>query len=469
MNPRNSIHEKGTITLEIIIAFGLFALCIGSIVVTHYSLGEIVVDTSLDQHALYRAHDALQRAQGLLQGNFTTHVSSTSDHAPYHEEVTEHIFDSFTKRIDVTEQWSATPLRPMHITLSTLVTDRTHALGTAPCLALASNNTQLTLLGSLSIGSANYGTDIKIIGNRAYLTTGSPTNADPDFFIIDTSDSAHPFILGNLNIGSSQGIAAITIHDSYAFVATMSLSGQLKVIDINDSTNPHIVASLKLPGVSGNGIGNSIAYEDDRIYLGTQNGAGPVFHIIDVSDPLVPHELGSWDPDTIINGITPRGDRVYVSTGTDNQLRALDISNPANPVVTATFTIPSAGTSNSGQESLLVGSTLYFARNRGTNSANDKQLYSIDTTQQDTFTVQNSIRIGASIYDMVSHTGHLVLATKDATNDLQLWDTRDPVNPSRLSTLNLPATPIAIACDDTYLYSVLSSNSPTLQIIGLSQ
>jgi hypothetical protein len=107
----------------------------------------------------------------------------------------------------------------------------------------------------------------------------------------------------------------------YAYVADRH--GGLRVVDVSNPVTPTEVAHYDTPGdVNEVVISGTLAYAATHDLL-----------ILDVSNPVSPTEMGSYAPPSYVANVAlaPGGTYAYVTTSEDG-LRVVDATNPANPV-----------------------------------------------------------------------------------------------------------------------------------------
>ncbi len=83
--------------------------------------------------------------------------------------------------------------------------------------------------------------------------------------------------------------------------------------------------------------------DEPYIYVAGTDSTGGV-HILDVSDPSNPIEIGRHDPPAYIHDIHVRGDRMYTFQFSAAIIEVIDISDRTNPLVLATIDDPGAAT-----------------------------------------------------------------------------------------------------------------------------
>ena len=270
------------------------------------------------------------------------------------------------------------------------------------------NNQNISLLGHWmgNVSSLNNETieNLSVSGNYAFATITGTSNQYPygttrDLYVIDVSDSAAPAEVGHYNIGGStmDNIDGVVADGDYVYMTTyysgfrvldvsnpgnphevgstydgssvysslLSVSGNyayvvcgdggnfpdLHVIDVSDPTNPHEVSSIAYGSTSnpteirGVYVTKGYAYVTTTEYIGgSNNNIVRVLHIIDVSNPGSPHEVGSYKTsgDRSIQGQDFIYEKVYVSGGfayvtADNGLHIFNVSDPTNPQEVGTF------------------------------------------------------------------------------------------------------------------------------------
>ncbi len=147
-------------------------------------------------------------------------------------------------------------------------------------------------------------------GSYAYVA------GENTFHVIDVSDTANLHEVGSCQLSSSRWVEDMYVSGSYAYV-TLGFDG-LKVVDISNPTNPHIIGSLNLfyaYGVHGSG---SYVFVTNG---GRATGEPPGFNVIDVSDPTNPQMVGYYEPplrNTAMR-IYATDSYAYVITGQDQQ------------------------------------------------------------------------------------------------------------------------------------------------------
>jgi len=176
-------------------------------------------------------------------------------------------------------------------------------------------------------------------GNRLYgLNAG----------VVDISDPASPRLI-------TEGQGAYFYWPTPALVGdilfTRSLDGTsigegLAIVDLSDPDNPVLASSLSLEGFEPTGL---LAAGTHLLVFSYQEITR--LQIFDVSDPLVPVEVGrlesAVDPPERVEDFTVSGDTVYAAGSRDGvtyTIYALDISDPSHPVESWRMELPAPNT-----------------------------------------------------------------------------------------------------------------------------
>ncbi len=460
--------------VEIIVAFAILTLTMTAVIIVSFGNETMATDTATSGEALYKASSNLEETRASALLSFGSLVNSTTTDDIYTKEIVVNLLTNYVQQITSRVEWNTDSSRSHKVELSTFAVDIKNANQGDTCDVVLSGDwtrPQVMNVGNaLDLGSGNMATDIDVLQGKVYITANSTKTSDKDFFVVDVADPVHPSIVGSLNTGP--GLSAVTVVGNYAYVANQSSaisSGQLQIINISNQQSPTLLTTYKLPSVSGTaGVGNSIFYYQSKIYLGTLKATGPEFHIIDVSNPAAPLEIGSWEVNSLVGAIYVSRGVAYLgtpspSTGADTgQLKILDVSNPTNVVSLGSFTSPVTST-QSGQSMYLLGHTLYFGRS-GTTLFTSHKFFTLDISTPSTVVDRGSKDIGSSINDMIVRTGRAFLVTTDALKEFQVWDVHDPQNTTLTTSLDLPASASAMDCEGSTMYVALSSNN-ALQII----
>jgi hypothetical protein len=203
----------------------------------------------------------------------------------------------------------------------------------------AGDGDPLQVTGSIWTGFGVSGSGfIKVQGDYAVMPAG-----EGDFQVLNISDLANPTVVGHLRVDFNW-VAAI--YGDYTYISQGRSSNGLSVIDISDPTDPQWAGTNLWPHYA-----EAIEIRDDYAYITTSSE--PAFHVLSLSDPLNPTEVGSanvGDPDGG-RWVFLSGDRAYIGLATANGLldssilygprtagfSIMDISDPELPGLLGTY------------------------------------------------------------------------------------------------------------------------------------
>jgi hypothetical protein len=311
-------------------------------------------------------------------------------------------------------------------------------------------------------------TDLQVRNGIAYVSDDSSTASDPDLFIIDFKDKNNPKVLSSINTGP--GIAAFAIAGMRIYAAAASVAAQLHIIRMDSLSSLALESKYKLSppyATATEPIASAIFFDKDKIYLGTEKWDGDEFSIIDVSNPLVPIKISSLETGSKINDIFVRDGFAYVAASDEKQLRIVDISQPAMPMLTDSFS-PSGWLRQEGKRVSSFEGALDFGRTSGGYNiitdheafewASSSALLSINGTY-------NSVDIPGGVYGIVTDRSHIYLATRQVNKEFQIFDRSLSITTAL--AYSLPVAPQALTCDGDHLY-ILAATAPVIYEISFN-
>jgi Tfp pilus assembly protein PilV len=389
-----STIQKGSGTLEILIAFAILALALAGVLGVVFSNQSLSIDTQTNTEALYKANEMLEEARAMGRGSFASVVTQTplADDI-YMKSLTVDDLAPDLKKITSTVSWASMG-RNLSVRLVSLISNPIAGSVCNPGLQDPDQwrNPQVYFSGRLGdFASANHSNglsiaDIKVHQGRLYVSAKSSTNNDHTFYVFDLPSNPNnpPQYLGSFdndpNVTGLNGFALATINNRlYAFLASPSsfARGQLQIVDV---TNPAgeswapTITNYKLPlqHVPAAGSGKSIYYKDGYVYLGLTSitgGAGTEFNVIDVRTPTSPQRLGGYSVGGHdINAIVVQGDFAYLahpaasSDTFPEQVTVLDVSNKSNPQPPRVSGWRAGDLQGNGKSLFFSGTTLYLGR-----------------------------------------------------------------------------------------------------------
>lgn len=190
-----------------------------------------------------------------------------------------------------------------------------------------SNPASPTMAGTYNaVGPAN-GTDVFVVGTRAYLTR--LTSGDPEFLIIDVSNKATPTLVGGLNLNGDA--MSLVVLGNLAAIASTNNAAELQVINISTPTSPALIGSLSLGGSTDS---SAIMGIGTNVMLGRLDGT---VAIISISTPATPTLISTFaGSGGAINDISlgNNGNYMFLATTAGTaEFQVVNISNLASPTL----------------------------------------------------------------------------------------------------------------------------------------
>lgn len=274
--------------------------------------------------------------------------------------------------------------------------------------------------GSLNLSGNQNGLKIQTQGNYAYLLR---QDSNPDFIIIDISDTQNPFILGSLNLsGNPQDIF---VSGGYAYIASGDDDQELQIINISNPDSPSLSGTFD---ASGNANANGLYFSGSTVYLVRSSSNRDEFLAIDVSNPNSPALVGSLNLGATGNEVVVIGDYAYVASSLDSQeLQAISLAIPEEPALSGSYNLSggSNGLSIAGSEGIIV-----------LGRSNDLiNIFNIDNPNSPVFL--ESFDAQGGIRDMALSNNYVFLAVDSNDAELQIVDIATPDLPALHGFFNL--------------------------------
>jgi len=272
--------------------------------------------------------------------------------------------------------------------------------------------------GSLDAQGQHDGLKLKTRDNYLYLIRD---NDNPDFQIIDISNSDLPVEISTGMITLDGTPTDIAIEGNYAYVSSTSNNAELQIVNL--STNA--VTSFDIPKSAYDAKG--IFVRNSIVYLVTDYR----FVIINAANSGSPQILGSLNLSSAASDIAMLGNYAYLSTASDSgELQAIDISSSANPQLrgTANPSGSSDAVSISGFNNIII-----LGRNNG-----DLYFYNTNSPispSNVSFSLLNNFNIGPgyNINDLFVETSDLdkylfIASNYQTVHKLQIYDISQTIN-----------------------------------------
>ena len=476
---------KGIATIEILIALALGVVMLTGATLVSFGGQTAGLDTGLDNHGLFRAGTQISDAVASTTADWFADPLPWGGDLFYSQGNTVTGISPCINSITATTTWTSEKSRGLGILFETFVgsTEAVDALG-GDCDPFPPGEwDDPASLVSVNINGQSDATDIDVNDYMVYLTTNPNAPNKDDFFIFEFDPVAVALIpQGVLDVDTSEdeGLMAVDVAGSYAFVAAASTTAQFQVIDVSDPFDPERVASLQLEDVDSSGSfpeGWSIYYYNDRVYVGTRETAGPEFHVIDVGNPLSPFEVGNGlELTTSVYGIFVSGSYAYLATSdNDSELCIVNISDPTDTDIfedcedvagAANMKYNSASDQNGGGMYVL-GDRVYLGLSRGQfDTASPHDFYVLNAADLANITLLDSADLGingnTTNEGIIVRGGLAFIALDDPNTGLQIWDISNPVDIELHSTctaINFSENTTGIDMDGDYLFTSNGSNA----------
>ncbi len=319
----------------------------------------------------------------------------------------------------------------------------------------------LVVTGSINIASDNVATDLWARNGLVYISADSAVQNKEDLVVVDVHDSLHPQIISKIQTGP--GIRALALASHFLYAANLSSTAQLQIIDVADVYAPKIISSLKLP-VQGPsiGLGSSILYYKNYIFLGTTKSDGPELHVIDVRDPYTPKYIQGMEIGTQVNSILAHDDVLYIVTPQTDQIRIFEIGDGSIIRQTNAISLPVYAQQESkklyrDKNDVFVGRSV-----GGFHNTYNHELLRFSLGNRPEYPVMEwSADVGSSINGIAVSSTYVVIATPQSDKELQVWNMAENI---MVKSFDLPAKAISLRCDGNQVYVGLES-SDALKIL----
>ncbi|MBN1887776.1 MAG: carboxypeptidase regulatory-like domain-containing protein [Thermoflexales bacterium] len=264
--------------------------------------------------------------------------------------------------------------------------------------------------------------------------------------ILNVADSAHPTLVGQTHALSNYWYAhKVVVFGTYAYTA--NLYDGLHIIDVSSPLSPTEIGSYYTSGYVENVIlSGTYAYVTD----------GSALHIVDVSDPARPTETGFYVVEDYvwINDIAVSGSYAYIA---DNYgLQILDVSNPTTPTQVSEIRPVDASFYQGGG---LLGDYAYVV---AISSSYQKTLRIFDISNPFSPTEVVSYPVPG----LLEHTAGSRAYFSSDDFRLCIWDISNPLSPIEISSYPMHYYPEGVAVSGTHVY--VSECMSGLRILDVS-
>ncbi len=471
--------NTGMSTLEILIAFAISILCIGTVMLVTFENQYMVVKSQMHHEAIALAQSNLEDARAKSIQDYdevseckdgtvnpctgTTDLSYTRTLDIYESSAT-HCGESIESNVN----WSLNN-QIFSVSLVTHLIDKITAFalgGDCPSTSPFGDWSDASKLNSVdTIPTTLKATGIDVKNKIAYLSVDPSIGTDSDFFIFDatnTSNSSKPVLTANINTGP--GLASVDVAGSYAYVANDSKNGQLQIVDISDSLNPVLKTTFNVVpfGTDINTVGNKVFYYNKILYLGLKKNNYDEFFVIDVSNPLslaTSDILGSYETNASINSINIKGDYAFIGTPNNEELTIINVNPSSSQFMQRVGGVDTPGGSGNGKSIEVLGDKLYLGRTVG-----NIEFYIFDISDSVYPDTMGSYDVNSSINDLVVVGKYAFMITSQANSEFQILDISDSLNTTLVKKYNYSDNATGLDYEDNLIF-ISSEDGDALTII----
>jgi hypothetical protein len=338
-------------------------------------------------------------------------------------------------------------------------------------IALAGQDSGAVALPATPVGTFSHPGDgsptaVAVAGQHAYLTHACGSTCYGPLDVIDVSNPARPALLGATPL--SWGTAGIAVQGSYAYTTGYSANpNYLRMIDVSRPAAPFTAAAFTQVGLHP----QAVAVQGPYAYMvdyGTDR-----LEVVDVADP----SAGAFDAGQNTSplslplrggvatgagpsGVAAQGNHAYVVNAVSGTVEAIDVADPARPVVAGRVSLGHGGTRGTSYPGIAVrGAYAYVA------DADANALRVVDVADPTRPSLVATAPAGQNP-TAIAIQDDRAFVTNKASNTLQVFDISTPAKPASLGTIATDAGPTAVAAGGRHVY-VANAAGASLQIFDL--
>jgi len=429
-------YSKGQSLIELIIAVALFAIVILGLfllIFDSYNASHLALEIT---KADFLAEEGLEAARSIRDNNFLdlsagSHGLVVSSGHWIFQGTNENLSSELNggirsiliedvgtdrKKISSTVSWDFTENRPEEIKLISYLTNWQKVV------SLIGDWSKPIQETSINISGNNDGSKIQVQGNYAYIIING---GNPNFLIIDVSNSESPSVVGSLDLNGTP--TNIAVSGDYAYLSNDDNNEELQIIDISIKSSPSVVRTYNAPG---NANANGVYVSGTTVYLVRASSAQNEFLVINVAIPASPALLGSLDLSANGNEVVVSGNFAYVASGDNSQeLKVINIMIPASPTPAGSLNLPS---NTDATTIALAGSTVFIGQG--------STFYTINVTTPRSPIQLGSFNVSGTLNDIALNLGnantYVFIATSANSLEFQVINVSNPISPVLLGSVN---------------------------------
>lgn len=336
---RRLLTNKGFFLVEVIIAASVFMLLVTAIAGTYLYGQESAVLSGNRTRAVMLAQEGIEAVRNIRDDSFSNLVDGAygldaaggewnlvagqDTISIFTRQIIISTIDANRKNITVNVEWQQNAQRNGRISLATILSNWAAAVGIGDWSAPVQE-------ASLNLSGKKNGRKIQVQGDYAYIIRD---NGNPDFAVIDISDTSNPMLIGSLQLdGKPKNIA---VSGNYAYVVSDARNRELQIIDVSTPSSPFIAGIYNAPGKK-KALG--VYAVGQTVYLSREKSNEDEFYIIDSSNPASPLLIGSLGLDDDANEVYVSGNYAYIASDSRSQeLQVIDITSPSAPTLVASL------------------------------------------------------------------------------------------------------------------------------------
>ncbi len=449
LNSKNQ-EDKGQATLEIIIALGLIAVVLTSVILVISTSQSLSLDSGENNQAVALARENLETVKAMAKSNFSEIKSSSSVQNGFFREIIVQNIDNFTKQITSRVSWQTDSLRTQKAELPTIITDPETVKSLGGDIGgggLTGDWENPKTLGSVDLGPGSSATGLDVLNKIVYLTAEASDNKKHDFYVVDATNGQNPVITASINTGA--GLLGVDAAGNYAYVVGKDNAEEFQIIDVSNISAPRKVATVDL---AGNADALTVFYAGDYAYVGRETGSAGEFAVINISNPANPLVAGSYETNDDVNDIYVSGDRAYLATDLGGAgLAVLDIANPASiAALGQSYSADTHSVFAAVPSKLLLGPAQEF--------------HVVDVSSPGAINTLGVFNPGDVVNDIATRDYLAFVATSNSNREFQVVNISSSTSPALHSSFNFPQVASGLDYEDNIVYVSVRSND-ALRII----
>lgn len=288
-----------------------------------------------------------------------------------------------------------------------------------------------------------------------YLLTAGHNG--PDFFLIDVSDSADPFLIKDVDIGKKA--EDIFVDFPIAYLATGNQTSEIQAFNVSNPANPIALGSLDLPGnkdARGIYVSSALAY-----VVTDRNSSNEEFFVVDVSSPAAMSIIGKLELNAKANKVFIKNNYAYVVTDDNSkELIIIDIANPTSPALVTNFDLLGRANAN---DIKIAGDYAYVVTQANSIGG---EFYIIDVSDVFFPSVISSYELDASANSVSIKPGeYAFVGNRLSGRKFLVIDITDQLNPTYHGYLDIDEGVVDVYYDNDTVYIATRDNEKEFGIL----